>query len=44
VPAWLFNYRPENRTMQWTVRVVREAGRVPLSPPSATWAFLWYAN
>jgi hypothetical protein len=43
VQEWLFKYRPEDRQLQWSVRVV-DANNNAVSPWSATWSFVWYGG
>lgn len=43
VQDWLFDYRPGDRTLLWSVRVV-DANNNDVSPWSETWAFVWYGG
>jgi hypothetical protein len=43
VQEWLFNYRPGDRTLLWSVRVV-DGNNNPVSPWSETWSFVWYGG
>jgi len=43
VQHWLFDYRPGDRQLLWSVRVV-DANNNQVSPWSETWGFVWYGG